>query len=108
METINLNFIISYIILPIIALAVMLIGYRFIKGPTIGDRILCVDMLFTLGSAFIALYSIRVNNPIFLDIALMFALIAFLSTIAFSYYLVHKEKSHKKGLKNLDPNAENL
>lgn len=88
----NLDFFITYIILPMIAIAILLIGYRFVKGPTISDRIICVDMLFTLGTALIAIYSIKMKNPIFLDIALMFALIAFLSTIAFSYFLVNRDK----------------
>lgn len=81
--------------MPMLGIAILLIGYRFVKGPAIGDRILCGDMLFTLGSAFIALYSIKVKDPIFLDIALMFALIAFLSSVAFAYFLVNKNK-HKK------------
>lgn len=88
----NLDFFITYIILPMIAIAILLIGYRFVKGPTISDRIICVDMLFTLGTALIAIYSIKMKNPIFLDIALMFALIAFLSTIAFSYFLINRDK----------------
>lgn len=92
----DLNFIISYIALPMVALAAVLIVIRFIKGPKIGDRILSVDMLFTLGTAFIGLYSIKAENPLFLDIALMFALIAFLSSVAFSYYLVNPEKKNKK------------
>lgn len=88
----NLDFFITYIILPMIAIAILLIGYRFVKGSTISDRIICVDMLFTLGTALIAIYSIKMKNPIFLDIALMFALIAFLSTIAFSYFLINRDK----------------
>lgn len=92
----NLDNILTYIIFPIIGVAILLIGYRFLKGPKISDRILCADMLFTLGTAFIALYGIKVNNPIFLDIALMFALIAFLSTVAFSYYLVNRNKNNTR------------
>lgn len=91
-----LDNLLTYVVLPMIGIAILLIGYRFLKGPSISDRILCSDMLFTLGTAFIALYGIKVHNPIFLDIALMFALIAFLSTIAFSYYLVNRHKNNTR------------
>ncbi|GIZ15402.1 cation:proton antiporter [Capnocytophaga catalasegens] len=93
---IHLDTILTYVVLPMVGVAILLIGYRFLKGPKISDRILCSDMLFTLGTAVIALYGIKVNNPIFLDIALMFALIAFLSTVAFSYYLVNRHKNNTR------------
>lgn len=92
----DLEAVMTYIVLPIISLSAILIGIRFIKGPKIADRILCTDMLFTLGAAFIAGYSIKVKSPLFLDIALLFSLIAFLGTIAFSYYLVSREKNNTR------------
>lgn len=92
----NLDIFLTYIVFPILSVAILLIGYRFLKGPSISDRILCADMLFTLGTAFIALYGIKVRDAIFLDIALMFALIAFLSTVAFSYYLIKRNKTNTR------------
>lgn len=95
----NLETFIAYVVLPILSAGVLLVGYRFLKGPSISDRIICADILFTIGTAFIALYSIMVRKSIFLDIALMFALIAFLSTIAFSYFLINRSKNKIKNQK---------
>jgi multicomponent Na+:H+ antiporter subunit F len=38
------------------------------------------------------LFSLIADNPIFLDVAVILALIAFLSTVAFSFYLEKRNK----------------
>ena len=82
-----------YVILPILTLSVLLIFYRFLKGPSISDRVIALDLLITTGIGIIAVYSIIVNQSTFLDIAMILALIAFLSTVAFSYYLEKKRNN---------------
>lgn len=82
-----------YIILPILTLSVILIFIRFLKGPSISDRIVSLDLLITTGIGIITVYSIITNQPTFLDIAMMLALIAFLGTVAFSYYLEKRKKN---------------
>ena len=76
-----------YIILPVISFAILLVFVRFVKGPTISDRIIAVDLLVTIGIGVIAVYSILTNQSTFLDIALILGLIAFLGTVAYSSYL---------------------
>lgn len=82
-----------YIILPVLAISVLIIFVRFIKGPTLSDRVVALDLLITTGVGIIAVYSIITNQPAFLDIAMVLALIAFLGTVAFSYYLEKREKN---------------
>lgn len=82
-----------YIILPILTLSVVLIFYRFLKGPSISDRVISLDLLITTGIGIIAIYSIVVDQNTFLDIAMILALIAFLGTVAFSYYLEKRRKN---------------
>ncbi len=82
-----------YVILPILTLSVILIFYRFLKGPSLSDRVIALDLMITTGIGIIAVYSIIVNQSTFLDIAMILALIAFLSTVAFSYYLEKKRKN---------------
>jgi len=82
-----------YIILPILALSVFLVFYRFYKGPKLSDRVVALDLLITIGIGFIAVYSVVSNQPTFLDIAMVLGLIAFLGTVAFSYYLEKREKN---------------
>lgn len=70
----------------------ILIFYRFVKGPDIVDRVIALDLIITTGLGIIAAYSIMVNQNTFLDIAMILALIAFLGTIAFAYYLIKRHK----------------
>lgn len=78
--------------MPIICLAILFIILRFVKGPQVVDRVVALDLLITIGVAFITLFSIIVNNPVFLDDAMILALIAFLSTAAFSYYIFKRKR----------------
>ena len=82
-----------YVILPVLALSVLLVFFRFWKGPSIVDKVIALDLLITIGIGVITVYSIISNQSTFLDIAMILALIAFLGTIAFSYYLEKREKN---------------
>lgn len=82
-----------YIILPILVISAALIFWRFLKGPSIADKVIALDLIITTGIGIIAVYSIIYNHSTLMDTALILALIAFLSTVAMSYYL---EKRRKK------------
>jgi multicomponent Na+:H+ antiporter subunit F len=60
---------------------------RLFKGPQVVDRVIALDLIITTGIALITAYSIRSMESVLLDVAMIFALIAFLGTIAFSFYL---------------------
>jgi len=89
----NLHDYLYYIILPILSLSSLVVFIRFLKGPGIVDRVVALDLVITIGIGIIAIYSIINDKPTFLDIATILALIAFLGTVAFAYYL---EKRNKK------------
>ena len=55
---------------------------RAIKGPSIYDRILAVNMFGTKTVLVIAVLGFLMGRPEFLDIALAYALINFVGTIA--------------------------
>jgi len=60
---------------------------RAILGPTLYDRILAVNMVGTKTVVFIALVGFLDGRPDFLDIALLYALINFIGTIAVLKFL---------------------
>ena len=82
----------DYVIFPILVLSVILVFIRLYKGPDLVDRVIALDLIITIGIAIITLYSIRTEEETFLDVAMIFALIAFLGTIAFSFYLDKQDK----------------
>jgi len=69
-----------------IVLAVILVLYRAIKGPRVCDRVLAVNVIGTKTVVLIALIGFIYERPHFLDIALVYALINFIATIAFLKY----------------------
>lgn len=81
------------ILLPVLAVSILLLFIRFLMGPNIVDKVIALDLLITTCIGIIAIYSIVYNQPTFLDIAMILALIAFLSTVAFSYYLEKRNKN---------------
>jgi len=82
-----------YIILPILSVSAVLVFIRFLLGPSLSDRVVALDLLITVGIGIISIYSIVTDQSTFLDIALILALIAFLGTVAFSYYLEKRNRN---------------
>lgn len=60
---------------------------RALLGPTVYDRILAVNMFGTKTVLLIALLGFLDGRPEFLDIALVYALISFVGTIAVLKFL---------------------
>ena len=83
----NLELFVLTIALPLLTLAVLVVFIRVVRGPSLPDRVVAVDLMTTLGVGIIAAYAIGTNQAIFLDIAMIIALISFLGTIAFAYYI---------------------
>ncbi len=76
----------------IIGLSILFIFMRLVKGPTIEDRIVALDLLAANAIAFIAVYSIQNDTTTFLDVGVILALLAFLGTVAFAFYLERRTK----------------
>ncbi len=72
-----------FIIVVIALLVVMILALvRSLLGPTIYDRVLAVNAFGTKTVLFIAVYGFLTGRPDFLDIALVYALINFVGTVA--------------------------
>ncbi|GGE08328.1 MULTISPECIES: monovalent cation/H+ antiporter complex subunit F [Sphingobacterium] len=77
----------DFVILPILTISVLLVFIRLFKGPSVVDRVMALDLIITIGIGIITVYSIRQEQEVLLDVSIILALIAFLGTIAFSYYI---------------------
>lgn len=78
----------------IVSLAFILLGIalvitfiRLIKGPTLPDRVVALEMMASLTVAFIGVYAVASERGEFLDVAMVLALTAFLAAVGFSRYL---------------------
>ena len=62
-------------------------GYRVIRGPTTPDRVVGLDTIGTNVVAIAVLFAIQSGSGFFVDVALVLAIIGFISTIAVARYV---------------------
>ncbi len=65
--------------------------YRLIKGPTAPDRTVAIDILGINLVGFCALLSIWTGEDFYIGVALAWALLSFIGTLALAKYLEGKE-----------------
>lgn len=70
------------ILVIVIVLSLMLVMVRALVGPTLYDRLLAVNSAGTKVVILIAAYGFLTDRPDFVDIALLYALINYITTIA--------------------------
>lgn len=58
--------------------------YRVVRGPTVQDRIIAVNVVGTSTVVVIAFVAGALDRPFFLDIAIVYALLNFLLSVAAS------------------------
>ncbi len=64
--------------------------YRVLRGPRAADRVVAADLFGVLAVGAIGAYAVLDRQPLLLTPALVIALIAFLGTVGFAYYLSQK------------------
>jgi multicomponent Na+:H+ antiporter subunit F len=90
---ISLGSYLFYVILPLLSLAAIIVFIRLLKGPGIPNRVVAFDLLIIIGLSAMAIYSMLAGQSSILDIAMVMALIGFLTIVAFSYYLEKRERN---------------
>ena len=78
-----------------IFVAMILAIFRGVAGPTLYDRILAVNMFGTKTVLLISLLGFVMGRPEFLDIAIVYALINFISVIGVLRYSDTNQFKHK-------------
>lgn len=67
--------------------ALLLASYRIIKGPTTADRVVALDAMTIAGISLIVFIAYFAGRIIYLDVAMVYALLSFLGVIAVARYL---------------------
>lgn len=73
--------------LGMLILALMLALIRLIRGPSLPDRVVALDLMGTLTVGIIAVYDILSERTVFIDVAIVMALTIFIGTLAFARYI---------------------
>ncbi|MEQ8474192.1 MAG: monovalent cation/H+ antiporter complex subunit F [Marinoscillum sp.] len=88
--------IVSYIAIVIMSISMLLTLVRFIKGPSLPDRVISLDVFSANLLGLLAIYSILSEQKSYLNVALTISLVAFVGTLTFAYYLVQKKNKHQE------------
>lgn len=77
----------THFVLPCLALCFVVASVRLWRGPSLPDRLVGLDVIsFLVLNAFVA-YGVIYEEPLYLDIALVMALISFIATLAFAKFI---------------------
>lgn len=74
-------------------IAMALVLWRLAKGPTAADRVVALDLLTVLVVAFLVSVSIYAVETSYLDVAIAYACIAFLGTIALARFILRSSQN---------------
>jgi multicomponent Na+:H+ antiporter subunit F len=77
----------QWVVLPILAVASVIGLLCLVRGPRLADRVVALDLLATLAIGIVAVVAVAVRDAVFLDVAIVIALLGFLSTVGFTHYM---------------------
>lgn len=81
------------IALVILSITFLITIVRIVRGPTLPDRILGLDMLVAAAIGFIAVIGIKTGYILYIDIAIALGLVGFLATVAFARFVLSRGKT---------------
>ncbi|WP_417769388.1 cation:proton antiporter [Stappia sp.] len=76
--------------LAILTVSFFLIVVRIVRGPTLPDRVVALDMLVAVGIGFIAAIGVQTDYFLYVDIAIALGLVGFLATVAFARFVLNR------------------
>jgi multicomponent Na+:H+ antiporter subunit F len=84
--------IVHWVVSVMLTAAMFLAFFRLARGPSLPDRVVALDLIGVITVGFIAAYAIDLDQQVFIDAAIVVALIAFLGTVAFAQYLERRAR----------------
>ena len=75
-----------------LSLAIVAGFVRVLRGPSLADRVLAVDLMTVVGSGLMAVSAVSFDDSVFLDVALILIVTGFVGTAAFAQFI---ERQHR-------------
>ena len=72
-------------------LAILLMLWRMLRGPSAQDRVLAIDAIYVIGMLVALVIGIRYASSMYFEAALLIALFGFVSTAAMAKFLLRGE-----------------
>lgn len=80
------------VILALLSVGLLLAVVRLARGPRLADRVVALDLMATISVAMAGVYAIGHDQTVFLDVAIVLALISFVGTVGFAVYMSLKAR----------------
>lgn len=84
------------VVVAMLGVSGLIIVVRLFKGPTGPDRVVAIDALTLVGVAAVALGAMISGQIVFLDVAVVLSLVAFLGTVAFAPLFRKSEQNRRE------------
>lgn len=81
--------------LVMLSVSFLLTVHRVVRGPTLPDRVLALDMLVGIAIGFIAVVAIRTGYTLYVDIAIALGLVGFLATVALARFILVRGRTQE-------------
>ena len=75
------------VVLAMLSLALALAFLRLARGPSLPDRVVALELIATITVGFIAAWGVLTAESVFLDVAMVIALVGFLGSVAYARYI---------------------
>jgi len=75
------------VIFGFLVISMFLAFIRLVRGPSLPDRVVALDLIAITAVGLIGVYAVSTGQPIYIDEAMVLALIAFLGTSAFAHFI---------------------
>lgn len=79
------------IVLPLLVGALLLVFVRLLQGPHVLDRVIALDYMAVVSVGILAMYAMATDQTAYLDVAIMVALLGFLGTVGFAFYVERRK-----------------
>ncbi|WP_164104078.1 monovalent cation/H+ antiporter complex subunit F [Candidatus Laterigemmans baculatus] len=79
--------VVSLLAMNLLVVAIFFAVVRLLRGPSLSDRVVALDLVGVLAVGMISVHAVFTGQPMLLRVAILLALVAFVGTVAFAFFL---------------------
>lgn len=91
-EWVSIDVVFVQVLLGVLAASIVGVLFRLARGPSLADRVVALDMIALAFVAMTGVYAVATSNEEYLRVAMVAALVNFVGTVAFAYYLQRRQE----------------
>ncbi|MBU1144775.1 MAG: cation:proton antiporter [Firmicutes bacterium] len=85
---------IDIIVFSLLGIGLLFTVIRFIKGPTLSDKVVSLDTFNMIIIGVIAMLALVFKDNLYLDVVIIYSILSFLETVVFARYVEGKNNGN--------------